>query len=137
MKRNARLSLALHALGHMNYRASAAQTSSQIAEHVDTNPVVVRRVLGKLRQAGLVTSERGRAGGWRLRLDPNEITLADVYVALDETIIASDPDAPPDRCSIEQALSAQVLKIMKEVEANFIERLSRTTIAEIQNSARH
>jgi len=43
--------------------ADEAQTSAKIAEHAGTNPVVVRRVLGKLREAGLVTSEQGQYGG--------------------------------------------------------------------------
>ena len=59
MKRNSRLSLALHAPSHMAYDMDRAQTSSDIADHAGTNPVAVRRVLGKLRAVGLLTSERG------------------------------------------------------------------------------
>ena len=59
MKRNSRLSLALHTLGHMAGDPESMQTSADIAEHAGTNPVVVRRVLGKLREAGLLTSEKG------------------------------------------------------------------------------
>jgi len=54
MKRSSCFSRALHALGHMDYDADEAQTSAEIAKHAGTNPVVVRRVPGKLREAGLV-----------------------------------------------------------------------------------
>lgn len=67
MKRNSRLSLALHTLGHMARDPEAMGTSSEIATHAGTNPVVVRRVLGRLRKAGLLISEKGHAGGWRRR----------------------------------------------------------------------
>ena len=69
MKRNSRLSLALHTLGHMAGDPDKMRTSSDIADHAGTNPVVVRRVLGKLRQAGLLTSEKGHAGAgnWQNR----------------------------------------------------------------------
>ena len=66
MKRNSKLSLALHTLSHMAGDPDRMRTSVDIAEHAGTNPVVVRRVLGGLREAGLLISERGRSGGWRL-----------------------------------------------------------------------
>lgn len=89
MKRNSRLTLALHTMGHMA-ADDLVRTTSNIAEHAGTNPVVVRRVLGKLREAGLVTSEKGPSGGWRLARDPRQITLADVYLALGESLVASE-----------------------------------------------
>lgn len=66
MKRNSCLSLALHTLSHRAGEPGRVRTSTEIAEHAGTNPVVVRRVLGRLRAAGLLTSERGHAGGWCL-----------------------------------------------------------------------
>ena len=56
MKRNSRLSLALHTLSHMSINSGHVQTSAEIAQHMGTNPVVVRRVLGRLREAGLLKS---------------------------------------------------------------------------------
>jgi len=84
LKRNGRLALALHTLSHMARDPDSVRTSSDIADHAGTNPVVVRRVLGRLRQAGLLISEKGHAGGWRLARAPEAISLADVYIALDE-----------------------------------------------------
>lgn len=133
MKRNSRLSLALHTLGHMAADDSL-RTSSDIAEHAGTNPVVVRRVLGKLREAGLVTSEKGPSGGWRLARDPQQITLADIYVALGERLVAEDMSDDAVSCSIENALHHRVANIMNTIEQNLIERLSNTTIAEIQGA---
>ncbi|GGX66152.1 transcriptional regulator [Tateyamaria omphalii] len=135
MKRNSRLSLALHSLGHMSFDADRSQTSAEIAAHAGTNPVVVRRVLGKLRNAGLLTSERGHAGGWKLARPPHKITLADVYMALEESLIASKPEADSDMCSVEQALETRVSKIMRDIETSLIQRLSLTTIADVREAA--
>ena len=74
MKRNSRLSLALHTLSHMAGEPDRVRTSADIADHAGTNPVVVRRVLGKLREAGLLSSEKGHAGGWRLAKSADSIT---------------------------------------------------------------
>ena len=133
MKRNSRLSLALHALGHMA-ADGRVRTSASIAEHAGTNPVVVRRVLGKLREAKLVTSEKGPSGGWCLARDPRKITLADVYTALGERLVAPEMADDTASCSIEHALQKRVADIMETIEQSLLERLSTTTIAEVQGA---
>ena len=59
MKRDSRLSLALHTLGHMSINSGHVQTSAEIAQHVGTKAVVVRRVLGRLREAGFIKIKEG------------------------------------------------------------------------------
>ncbi len=130
MKRNSRLSLALHTLGHMAKQPENVQTSAKIAAHAGTNAVVVRRVLGRLREAGLLTSEKGHSGGWRLARAPQNITLADVYVALEEQLVSSSAKTIKPACSVEHALHQHVSNVMADVERTLIERLSATTIAE-------
>ncbi|WP_370401771.1 RrF2 family transcriptional regulator [Sulfitobacter sp. JB4-11] len=132
MKRNSRLSLALHTLSHMAGSPDQVRTSGDIAEHAGTNPVVVRRVLGKLREAGLLTSEKGHAGGWRLARQPQKITLADVYLALDERMVATDETSEASACSIEHALHKRVSSVLEEIEENLVRRLSETSIAEVR-----
>lgn len=132
MKRNSRLSLALHTLGHMAGDPGRIRTSADIADHAGTNPVVVRRVLGKLRQAGLLISEKGHAGGWKLARAPQDITLADVYLALDERLIATASDEPAHSCSVEDALHRRVADVMKDIEQNLISRLGETRISDVQ-----
>ena len=139
MKRNSCLSLALHALhalSHMAYDTDDAQTSAEIADHAGTNPVVVRRVLGKLRAAGLLTSERGHSGGWRLGRETKHITLADVYAALGENLVVSEQRIKTDTCAVERALDVRVQQILKEIEQSLVERLGQTTIADVQSSTR-
>ncbi|MEP1695166.1 MAG: Rrf2 family transcriptional regulator [Paracoccaceae bacterium] len=131
MKRNSRLSLALHTLGHMASEPERVRTSADIADHAGTNPVVVRRVLGKLREAGLLISEKGHSGGWRLALAPDRITLADVYLALDESLIASAGIEEASRCSVEHVLQRKVASVMADIEHSLIERLATTSIAEV------
>jgi len=132
MKRNSRLSLALHTLSHMAGDPGRVRTSAHIADHAGTNPVVVRRVLGKLREAGLLTSEKGHAGGWKLAREPESITLADVYLALDESLIASGEDDHASSCSVENALQRRVSGLMAEIEQSLVDRLRETTISEMR-----
>ena len=135
MKPNSRLSLALHSLGHMAGDPARRRTSAEIAEHAGTNPVVVRRVLGSLRKAGLLVSEGGHAGGWRLARAPEEITLADVYLALDERLAAPAGEAEGHACSVAHAVHHRVAQVMQEVERDLVAKLARTTIREIRAAA--
>ncbi len=132
MKRNSRLSLALHTLGHMAADPERVRTSADIADHAGTNPVVVRRVLGRLREAGLLVSEKGHAGGWRLARAPEKITLADVYLALNESLLPTRGEETASECSVEHALHRRVAGVMKEIEESLIARLSETSISEVR-----
>lgn len=132
MKRNSRLSLALHTLSHMANDPDRMRTSADIADHAGTNPVVVRRVLGKLREAGLLSSEKGHAGGWRLARTPASITLADIYLALDERLVSGNAtEDDPAHCRVEAGLQARVSEVLDDIEASLVERLRETTIVDV------
>ena len=133
MKRNSRLALAFHSLSHMAGDPERFWTSSEIAEHAHTNPVVVRRVLGRLTKAGLLTGRKGHAGGWQLAVAPEKISLADIYLALEESVIAADEDADEHGCSLESALQHKVNGVLRDIEDALVKRLSETSIAEIQH----
>lgn len=130
MKRNSRLALALHTLGHMVEDPLSPRTSAQIAAHAGTNPVVVRRVLGKLRAAGLLVSEKGHSGGWRLARAAGDITLADIYTALEERLVAPDDAAPVPLCSVEHAMLRHVADITRQAEQMLLRKLAETSIAD-------
>jgi len=134
MKRNSRLSLALHTLSHMAGDPERVRTSAAIAEHAGTNPVVVRRVLGRLREAGLLTSEKGHAGGWRLARKPGDITLADVYLALDERMVAGGENADTPECAVERALQQRIAGVLEDIERTLVQRLTETSISEVRGS---
>ena len=74
MKRDSRLSNVLHALLHMAEMEGPA-TSEAMAQAMQTNPVVVRRLMAGLRYAGFVTSAKGHGGGWVLSCPLTDITL--------------------------------------------------------------
>lgn len=73
-------------------------TSSAIAAMVGAHPVHVRRVMGTLREAGLLESHPGPSGGWELARDPQEITLYDIYLALEPELPFDMPARSPDAC---------------------------------------
>ena len=80
MKVDSRLSVTLHVLLHMAER-DKPMTSAELAAHMDTNPVVVRRTMAGLRERGFVRSEKGHGGGWEIAADLDTVTLKDVHVS--------------------------------------------------------
>ncbi len=73
-------------------------TSNAIAAMVGAHPVHVRRVMGTLREAGLVESQSGPTGGWELARDAKEISLYDIYLALEPELPFEMPARLPDAC---------------------------------------
>jgi Rrf2 family protein len=81
---SSRVAVAVHVLAYMAWKRSEAVTSERIAASVNTNPVVVRRIVGALRNAGMVTVQPGVGGGATLAREPRDITLLDVYRAVED-----------------------------------------------------
>lgn len=98
MKRSCGLSLALPS--QVPRDTDRASTFLEIADHDGINPVGVRWVLGKLRQAGLQTSERGHSGGLRLARSSCEATWAEVYFALEDCLGAARSDVKSQSCHL-------------------------------------
>ncbi|MBZ9895920.1 Rrf2 family transcriptional regulator [Mesorhizobium sp. BR1-1-6] len=136
MKRNSRLSSTLHILVHMAEKPERALTSEQLATFIHTNPVVVRRNIAGLRDAGIVTSSRGHGGGWLLGRPPDEISLAEISAALGETLLpfGTEPESPG--CLVEQAVIAVLDDFRIAAEKLLAEKLSRITLADLTSDFR-
>ena len=83
MPSDTRLSRMLHVLIHMD-RMEGPVTSDAVAKMLGTNPVVVRRTMAGLRDAGYVRSEKGHGGGWTLERPLGAITMLDIHRAVGE-----------------------------------------------------
>ena len=136
MNRDSRLSVALHVLLHMS-EMRAAVTSEALGSMMDTNPVVIRRTLAGLRDAGIVGAEKGHGGGWSLVRDLRSINLGDVYDAIGPATLfgIGVRDSDP-KCPIERAVNVAVGNALSEAEALFVGRLRSVPIADVLKKAR-
>ena len=129
MKRDSRLSGVLHVLLHMAETQSPV-TSEAMARAMQSNPVVIRRIMAGLRDAGFVRSEKGHGGGWTIARDLAAITLRDVYDALGSPALfamGNRTDAPG--CLVEQAVNAALNGAYADAEALLLERFGSVTLA--------
>jgi Rrf2 family protein len=81
---SSRMAVAVHILAYLAWKREEPSTSEKLAVSVNTNPVVVRRIMGSLREAGLVQAQPGAGGGSMLVRDPAQITLLEVYRAVED-----------------------------------------------------
>lgn len=133
---NSRFTVAVHLLALMSAGgercAGTALTSESAAESVNTNPVVVRRILGSLRKAGIVSSHPGPTGGWLLVHDANTITLRDVYRAVEEESLFSMHHRPPSsHCAVGRNIQHTLESYFGEAEQAMQAKLGERTIADV------
>lgn len=89
MQISMKCSVAVHCLIFINEAKDVAKvTSNLLAESTGCNPVTIRSIMSSLKKAGLITSPRG-IGGAELAADPSQITLFQIYSALEPAGIAS------------------------------------------------
>ncbi|MDH0894102.1 MULTISPECIES: Rrf2 family transcriptional regulator [unclassified Pseudomonas] len=131
MRKDSRLSRMLHVLLHMA-RHDQPFTSEQIARMLDTNPVVVRRTMAGLRQAGYVHSEKGHGGGWTIVRDLESITLLDIHKAVGgPRIFAIGNEHDDPQCAVERVVNAALEDALNEAEALLVARLGAISLAQL------
>ena len=132
MSTNSRFAVAVHVLSLMAWSGEEPLKSEQVAESVNTNPVVIRRILKELAEAGLVVSQTGSLGGSRLAGDPAQTTLLDVYQALEYGGVFSLHRAPPSRdCPVGVNIETVLGDVLLEVDTAVERVLRNITIDDI------
>jgi DNA-binding IscR family transcriptional regulator len=133
MSANSRMTLAVHVLTWIAFdrhgTSDEVGTSQRIASSVNTNPVVVRRCLGELREAHLVESSRSH--GWTLSRAASEITLNDVYHAVGGDVFAMHASPPAHECQVGYGIQPVLVRAYERATAALCQSLAQTTIADI------
>jgi Rrf2 family protein len=116
-----RFAFAIHVLTVLALRRDELCPSTLLAKTVNTNPVVIRRLLLDLQEAGLVKTERGPAGGARLARAPGRIKVRDIYRAVEEPALFAPHRRKPSKecpvgCKIESVLEQLFRRASRALE---------------------
>jgi DNA-binding IscR family transcriptional regulator len=131
MRKDNRLSRMLHVLIHMD-KHDTPTTSERIAQMLNTNPVVIRRMMAGLRDKNFVCSEKGHGGGWKLTCKLDEITLLDVHQALGGTsLFTIGLESNHSGCLVEKAVNAALGDALLDAEQLLLERFRVITLDKI------
>ena len=132
MAKKCRFAVAVHVATLLALSGDQPATSEWIAGSVNTNPVVVRRILSALAKAGIVRSLRGINGGSVLAQSPDAITLLDISLAVDE---AKPPplhhQMPNQNCPVGRGIQPVLTKVLGQVNVAADHVLATLTLAQI------
>ncbi len=91
----------------------------------------IEQLVGALRRAGLVTSTRGHAGGYRLSRPARQISLVDAVRALDGPILEMPCAGPDDLESCDRPQDCSVHEVFERLQSSLSDTLGGTTLAEV------
>jgi DNA-binding IscR family transcriptional regulator len=131
-----RLAVSVHILVLMHLDESrTGPTSVQIGEVIETHPVAIRRLTVQLARAGLIRVARG-AGGGKLRLLPAEISLEDVWLAVEPNGSPLLPIHDSLEDSAEENLKTALVSALSHVENDARAAMAQITLQHILDARR-
>ncbi len=132
MRTSCRFAIAVHVLAVLAYKQGETVTSTMLASSVNTNPVVIRRLLLLLRAAGFIETGKGAGSGSKLRIKSERLTLAEVYNAVESDEPFASPSNKANRaCPVGSCIQAALQKVFADAEKALERELSRTSLADI------
>ena len=135
MTASSRFPVATHILVALHWNEGTLLSSEQLADTVNTNAVVIRRVLGMLREAGVVTTLAGAHGGSTLAKRPSDITLLAVYQAVEDTSLFR-LHCPNDTCALGGVIEQTLMPIYTQAEHAMEHTLAGITLEQVSRDAR-
>jgi len=124
--------MAVHVLAVLGYKDGDRVNSAFLAASVNTNPVVVRRLLLALQSAKLVETSKGLGAGSRLSRSPARISLVEVFRAVeDDKPFVLPPKKPNQECPVGHCIQAALEDVFTSVKTALEGELSRISIGDI------
>jgi Rrf2 family protein len=122
--------MAVHVMTVLAYKEGDRVTSALLAGSVNTNPVIIRRLLLALQRARLVETGKGAGSGSRLSRSPARINLAEIYRAVE----AVEPFATPSRkpnaaCPVGNCIRHALERVFASAQRALEKDLEQTTLA--------
>jgi Rrf2 family protein len=134
---NCRFTFAVHVMAVLALEKAECCPSSRLAQTVNTNPVVIRRLLIELQQAGLISTFRGPHGGALLTRKPEEVTLREIHHAVDRgNTFGTHPNAPSAECPVGKKIIRVMERIQDRANRALARELEKTTLADVLRDLR-
>ena len=132
MRTSCRFAMAVHVLAVLAYKEGDRVTSALLAGSVNTNPVIVRRLLLALQRAKLVETRKGAGSGSRLSRSPGRINLAQIYRAVEGCEPFATPSRKPNAaCPVGYCIRATLDRVFASAQEALERDLEKTTLATV------
>lgn len=137
MRTSCRFAMAVHVLAVLAYKDGDPVTSALLAGSVNTNPVIVRRLLLSLKQARLIETRKGVGAGSRLSRSAARINLAQIYRAVEGSESFASPSRKPNSgCPVGNCIRQTLAQVFASAESALEQDLEKTTLADVVRAAR-
>ncbi|MDQ0242936.1 Rrf2 family protein [Bacillus fengqiuensis] len=133
MSISSRFSVGIHILALIELNKEGISSSEFLAGSVNTNPTLIRKIMGMLKKAGLIEVQPGIAGA-KLAKEPANITLLDVYKAVDvvkEKELFSVHENPHPNCLVGRNIQDSINPILSAAQLALEKVLGNVTIEDI------
>ena len=134
MAQSTRFPVAVHILTFLSAKQGEFVSSDAIAKSVATNPVAVRKILGMLVKAGFVSSLAGSRGGAKLEVDPNKLSLLEIYQAVEKKEIFQ-MHTPQPRCPLAKGIKADLQQVFDTAQTAMEQALADKTLQDVSRQA--
>ena len=135
MRTSCRFAIAVHVLAVLAYKEGDRVTSALLAGSVNTNPVIVRRLLLALQRAKLVETCKGAGSGSRLSRSPRRIDLAVVYRAVENAEPFASPSRKPNAaCRVGKCIRKTRDRVFTSAQSALERDLEKTTLADVMGT---
>jgi Rrf2 family protein len=132
-----RFAFAVHVMAVLASGKSDCCPSSRLAQTVNTNPVVIRRLLIELQGAGLISTFRGPHGGAVLKRKPEKVTLREIHNAVDQgNIFGTHPHEPSQECPVGKRIGKVMQRIQNRANRALERELDKMTLADVLRELR-
>ncbi|TGE09454.1 Rrf2 family transcriptional regulator [Hymenobacter fodinae] len=131
---NTRFAVATHILAYLAHSKGQPVSSEVLASSAGTHPVVVRRLMGNLRDAGLVQSQRGAGGGTVLARPAAEISLLDVFRAAQEgepDLFSVNSTNPNENCDLGRVMQETLEGVLGNAIAAMRASLAAVSVEQV------
>ena len=124
--------MAVHVLAVLAYKEGDPVTSGLLAASVNTNPVIIRRLLLSLQRAKLIETRKGAGSGSRLSRSPGRINLAEIYRAVEAIEAFATPSKKPNAgCPVGNCIRHTLEEIFCSAQKAMERDLEKTTLASL------
>lgn len=124
--------IAVHALVFLNHKEELI-SSEVLADNVCTNPARIRKIMSKLKKAGLVTTKEGLEGGYLFQLDASGVTLKQISEAVEADFVSSSwkSGSQEKQCMISSGMAGAMDGIYRDLDELCKNHLQQITVKDI------
>lgn len=131
---NTRFATAIHIMTLLEKSPQEWLTSEWIAGSININPVVVRKEMSVLREAGLIISRQGKEGGSMLARNPESISISEIYSAVKNTeVLGKKNQNPNPECNVGKEINSHLDTLFAETDKLVVNFLGNKSLKEFSD----